>query len=504
MDLGTLLEFAVGRSPHSVAIVEDEKRYTYGELNAEANRLASSLRKLGIGRRDRVMVLLKNRIESVCLFWAVQKLGAIFTPINYRMSGKDVQYCINDVEPKVIVYEKASQKVSTEFRFDVRPLLISVGMDDADVAYRELVEKGSPEATWPAYPDDDIAVMLYTSGTTGNPKGVPRSHKNEYTAAVAHIIQNAYERDDSTFGAMPLHHTMGLRSLVTMCILSGKYVITPDFDAGVVLRLLASEKVNDLYMIPTMYHELLKSGGIQTYDLSSLRRIGYAGAPMSEGLVQECLRAFKPELFVNHYGSTEVYTITTCSIPGEKPGCAGKAGINQLVRLVNPSLEAEPEDVVALGEIGQVIVHAGSDEAFKGYWNRPDLTRRAIRNNWYFTGDLGYYDEDGDLFVVGRVDEMVISGGEHISPLQVEKVLGAHPKVQSAAIVGESDERWGQIVVAYVVPSDPSLSVAELDSFCKNHRSLSAYARPRKYIFVDNIPTGPNGKILRRALVDAK
>ena len=506
MDLGTLFDCAVSRYPNLVAVVHDKCSYTFLQLKEEVNRLASSLQKLGVKKRDRVMLLLKNRLETICLFWAIQKLGAIFTPINLHLSPEDTEYCINDAEPKIVFYEKASKHSLMKAKFHERPIFIGLEQDEGDLSYKDLVVRGESGFSGVACEDEDIAVMLYTSGTTGVPKGVPRSHKNEYAATIAHIIQNHYEMFDSTLGAMPLYHTMGIRSLLAMCMLNGKYVITSDFDSYTALSLLSREKISCLYMIPTMYYELLSDPRFSEFDLSSLKKIGYAGAPMSDTLIQKCFQMLKPTHFINHYGSTEIYTFTVCPFLDEKPGCAGKPGIHQQIRLVVPDANAgsTPEDIVPQGEVGEIIVHAGSSEAFKGYWNRPDATRKAIRNNWYFTGDLGRLDEDGDLYVVGRLDEMVISGGEHISPMEVEWVLLEHPKVAEAAVLGEEDDRWGQIVVAYVVPQDKTVSVHELDQFCKKHPKLSNLKRPRKYVFVEEIPKSPAGKILRRKLYDAQ
>ncbi|WP_126424912.1 class I adenylate-forming enzyme family protein [Brevibacillus marinus] len=502
MNLGTLVECAVGRNPNVVALVQDNRSYTFAQMHEEVNRLASSLQKLGVKKRDRVMVLLKNRIETVCLFWAIQKLGAIFTPINLRLSPEDTQHCIDDAEPKIVVYEKYSKRAVLQAKFNERPILIGLEQDEGDLSYRELLARGT--RTFASLPcdDDDIAVMLYTSGTTGVPKGVPRSHKNEYASTVSHIIQNQYAFFESTLGVMPLYHTMGLRSLLAMCLLSGKYVIAPDFDPRTALTLLAREKISSLYMIPTMYHELLHDPCFAEFDLSALTKIGYAGAPMSTSLTKKCFAMLKPQFFLNHYGSTEIYTFTTCSFLDKKPGCAGKPGIHQKIRLVEPNADGSStaHDVVQPGEVGEIIVHAGSDEAFKGYWNRPDATRKAIRDNWYFTGDLGILDEDGDLYIVGRVDEMVISGGENISPMEIESVLAEHPKVLEAVVLGEEDDRWGQIVVAFIVPQDATLTVLELDQFCKQHPKLSNFKRPRKYVFVEEIPKSPAGKIRRSEL----
>lgn len=502
MDLGTAFHYAIERYPNKIALVQEQTVLTFRQLNEEANRLASSLQKLGVVKRDRVVVLLKNRVETVCLFWAIQKLGAIFTPVNLRLSPEDTQYCINDAEPKIVVYEKFSKRSVMNVKFNERPILISLERDEGDLSYQELMERGSSDFTAAACDGDDIAVMLYTSGTTGVPKGVPRYHKNEYASTMAHIIQNRYEIFDSTLGAMPLYHTMGIRSLLSMCVLNGKYVLYPDFDARIALMLLAKEKISCLYMFPTMYREILSDPCFSDFDLSALKKIGYAGAPMSAALTRKCFDRLKPEHFINHYGSTEIYTFTTCSILDKKPGCAGRPGIHQKIRLVQSDTNgtSTPECVVPQGEVGEIIVHAESIEAFKGYWNRPDATRNAIRNHWYYTGDLGYLDEDGDLYVVGRVDEMVISAGEHISPTEIEEVLLQHAKVSEAVVLGEEDERLGQIVVAFIVPTDSSLTFQELDQFCKKHPKLANFKRPRKYVFVNSIPKSPSGKILRREL----
>ncbi|RNB85259.1 long-chain fatty acid--CoA ligase [Brevibacillus nitrificans] len=502
MNLGTVFDCAVSRYPFHVALVENNERYTFDEINEEVNRLATSMLKLGVARRDRVMMLLKNRKEAVCMFWATQKLGAIFTPISMRLSPEDTQYCINDSEPKVVVYESNSRRAVMAAKFSERPIFIGLEQGEGDLSYADLVKRGTHPFESVGVDDEDIAIMLYTSGTTGFPKGVPRSHKNEYASTIAHIIQNSYATFDSTLGVMPLYHTMGMRSLLAMCVLNGKYVLAPSWDPHSALTLIEKERISCLYMIPRLYHELLEDSSSSQSDLSALKKIGYAGAPMSEALITKCFQRIQPKHFVNHYGSTEIYTFTTCSTLDKKPGCAGKPGIHQRVKLVtpDPSGGSTPQDEVPAGQVGEIIIHAGSDEAFKGYWNRPDATRKAIRNQWYFTGDLGKFDEDGDLYIVGRIDDMLISGGENISPIEVEKVLSSHPKVAEAVVIGQEDDRWGQIVVAFIVPLDPAVTVQELDQYCKHHAKLSNTKRPRKYLFVDELPRNASGKIIRREL----
>ncbi|MGD6875695.1 class I adenylate-forming enzyme family protein [Bacillus infantis] len=507
MDLCTLLEFAVERHPNSIAVVQDQERLTYNQLNERVNRVASSFQRIGIKHQDRVMVLLKNRTENIVIYWALQKLGAIYTPINFRLSAKEVEYCVNDAEAKAIVYEKSSEEAVLKASFLVRPIYIGIADEDGiDISYSEMLERSPGTYHKPSIKKTDIALMLYTSGTTGRPKGVPRSHDNEYSAAMAHVIQNEYISQESTLGTMPLYHTMGMRSLLSMVILNGKFVVLPDFDRNDAIELLSKEKVTCLYLVPTLYHDLLNHPRFDDYDLSSLKKLGYAGAPMTTALTEKCVKHFKPAVFVNHYGSTEIYTFSINANLREKPGCAGKPGLHQNIRVVkaDPDGNTTPEDRIGIGKVGEVIANLKSNEAFKGYWNRPDATRKAIRDGWYFTGDLGMIDEDGDLHIVGRVDDMIISGGENIHPLEVEDILSKNEKVSEVTIVGESDDRWGQIVTAYVVPADSSITVHELDEYCKSHPKLSNFKRPRKYVFVKEIPKSNVGKVLRRKLRDGE
>ncbi|WP_102347226.1 AMP-binding protein [Bacillus sp. Marseille-P3661] len=501
MNLSTMFEFLVERHPERIAFVQGDMRLTYNQLDHEINKLAASLQQLGIKKNDRVTILLKNRFENVVLYWAIQKLGAVYTPINFRLSSEEVEYCVNDSDSKAVVYESASKNAVFQAKFQTKPILISVGeAEDGDTSYTDLITASPGGFIKPTIHEDDIALMLYTSGTTGKPKGVPRSNKNEYAAATAHIIQNKYEDNESTLGTMPLYHTMGMRSLLSIAFLNGKYVALPDFDAKAALEVISNEEITSLYLVPTLYHDILNHDDFHQYNLQKLKKIGYAGASMTSALTEKCVQLLKPEVFVNHYGSTEVYTFTICHNVVEKPGCAGKPGFHQRIRLVTADADGNstPDDLVEKGEVGEIIVSTDSIESFKGYWNRPDANKKAIRNGWYFTGDLGMLDDDGDLYVVGRVDDMIISGGENIHPLEVEDVLSKHSKVLEVAVAGESDEHWGQIVTAYIVPKDPSITIEELDEFCKNSAQLSNFKRPRKYVFIKQLPKSPVGKILRR------
>ena len=229
-----------------------------------------------------------------------------------------------------------------------------------------------------------------------------------------------------------------------------------------------------------------------------MRKLGFAGASMTDALLKELQAAFQPELFVNHYGSSEIYTFTIDQNAPAKPGSAGRPGINQRVRVMKLNA-ASPLMLAATGEEGEIVADLASDEAFEGYWRRPDADAKALREGWYLTGDTGYVDADGDLFVTGRVDDMIITGGENVSPVEIESCLSLHPAVSEVAVAGLADERWGKIVAAFIKRRAP-VGEAELDQYCRAS-GLANFKRPRRYVFVDAIPKSPVGKLLRRKLV---
>jgi 2-furoate---CoA ligase len=290
---------------------------------------------------------------------------------------------------------------------------------------------------------------------------------------------------------------MGMHTMIAMTLIDGCFVAMPQWDAAAALELIAAERISSLYLAPTLYHDLF-SADVDRADLSSVECVGYAGSPMPPELATRVAEAFQPRVFFNHYGSTEMYTWAIDRNQAAKPGCAGRPAVNSRLRLVAADADAPPDAEVEPGEEGQVIAHLSSDEAFAGYWNRPDADERSIRDGWYYPGDIARVDEDGDLWIVGRVDDMIISGGENIHPAEVEEVLASHASVEEVAVVGVEDERWGERVVAFVVGSDAGED--ELDRHCKESSELAPFKRPREYRFVDELPKSPAGKLLRRAL----
>ena len=496
-DLGRMLTAAAERNPRALAVVDSGRRFDYAAWLDTAGRLAGGLADLGLRPGDRLAVVMQNRWEMAALHWACQLAGVAIVPLNWRSSAEEVDYFLTDSGAAALAFDESAAAAVAASACAAG--LRRIGVGDAPGGTVELADLlAGPAVTTPRAGEDDLSLMLYTSGTTGRGKGVPRSHRAERAAALAHVAQNCYRARERTLGVMPLYHTMGVRSLLAMAPLNGAFVCQPRFDADAALRLIVAERITALYLVPTLYFDLLASPRFAGADLSSVRKLGFAGAPMAEGLLRRVGDAFRPELFVNHYGSSEIYTFTIEQDAPAKPGSAGKAGINQRIRVVEIGA-GDPERTVAAGIEGEVIASLESEEAFDGYWQRPDADARALRQGWYFTGDVGYCDAEGDLFVTGRVDDMIISGGENVLPAEIESVLSTHPAVAEAAVAGLDDERWGQTVTAFVVRAG-MVDAAALDAHCRRS-SLADFKRPRSYVFVQAIPKSPVGKVLRRLLI---
>jgi 2-furoate---CoA ligase len=459
VNLALSLLYAAERAPSREALVGDGTRVTYAELRAAAARIAAGLEARGVAAGDRVACVLANEPETVELYWACQWLGAVFVPLSHRVSDADLAYCIDDAGAEVVVREPGAVHELRSGREHPGAL--------------ELDEHAP-------------SIQLYTSGTTGRPKGVPRSHRAERAGGLSQALQHGLHPRHRTLGVMPLYHTMGVHSLLAAAVVGGCYVAQPAWDPARALALIEKERVDSLYLAPTLYYDLVHDAALAKADVSSVRAVAYAGAPMTSALVEKVAAAFAPDVFVNHYGSTEIYTFAVHRAQRTKPGCAGRPALNARLRV-------DPE-----GE-GEILCHMSSDEAFAGYWNRPDADEKAIRAGWYHTGDVGRLDEDGDLWVVGRVDDMVISGGENVHPVEVEDVLSRAPGVLEVAVIGAPDERLGQRVVACVV-AEEGVREDDLDAFCLASDALARFKRPREYRFLPELPKSPSGKILRRML----
>ena len=502
MDLGSCFAASVRRQPDATAVVDGARRRSYAQWDIEIRAAAGALARMGLKAGDHLAVVMRNRYEMATLYWASHMLGLVFTPISWRGTLDEISYCLEDCEAVAVAYDGASGTATPEaaahLKIDPSHQVLAADGKGDGVRFDKLLE-ATPVARPAAADDSAICLMLYTSGTTGRPKGVPRSHRAELAAGVSQVAHHQYRMGESSLCVMPMFHTMGVRKMLATALVGGKLVCMPDYSPGGVLRQVAAERVSSLFLVPTMFHDIVRDPQFGKHDLGSLSRLGYAGMAMTPVLVEQCLDVFKPDVFINHYGSSEIYTFTICDHQRDKPGCAGRAGLNQVVRVVDPSARDAIEADVVPGEPGEIVASMASPEAFAGYWKRPDADARAIQGAWYRTGDLGQFDDDGELYVVGRVDDMIISGGENIYPEEVESALARCPGVASAAVVGMPDERLGSRVVAFVEPVSAEVTFEAIDAACLR-TGLARFKRPREYVFVKAIPRSASGKLLRRKL----
>jgi 2-furoate---CoA ligase len=497
LDLGLSFLGSVARDPNALAIVDCDLRLTYAQWYRRISALVAGLDSLGLKAGDHIVTVLANRWEAASLHWACQFTGMIITPVNWRSTASELDFYLQDAEAKAVVYEEVSAAVvAGSAQAQSLPQIALDAVSPGAISFAELTS-GTARDAQPRADAEAWSVMLYTSGTTARPKGVPRRQRAERAAALAHVAQNLYRRGERTLGVMPLYHTMGVRSLLAMSLVGGAFICLRRFEAAEALRLIDAERVSNLYLVPTLYHDLVHHPLFAQTDVSSVRKLGFAGAPMTDGLINKLAAAFDPDLFVNHYGSSEIYTFTIEQNAPRKPGSAGRAGINETVRVVKLGAKSVDE-LAAPGEEGEVISLLASDESFEGYWRRPDADAKALRQGWYFTGDTGFVDRDGDLFVTGRVDDMIITGGENVSPVEIESCLSLHAAVSEVAVVGLPDERWGKVITAFV-KRRTAIEADDLDAFCRAS-GLASFKRPRRYVFVAEIPKSPVGKLLRRKL----
>jgi fatty-acyl-CoA synthase len=504
--------------PTDEALVYPEAgiRLEYAELDARATRFANVLRELGVSKGDTVSVMSHNSVPMVVSVYGIPRAGGVFSPVNYRLAPDEAAYIFDDSGAEVVCFDESVRGTVGNVREELTADRFVYFDDDSNpvpeyaVGFHELL--GDAVETPPAVSNDpgDVWAIMYTSGTTGRPKGVVHTHEN----ATYHnmVMMGGMSRNRVGIIMMPLYHNAALNcSLLPGVNVGGKSVVLSGFDPEQALELVDEELVTSMSLPSRTWQQVLDSKEESDFEGESLESIGYGTSDMPPPLLEDLIDTFG-EVVSTAYGMTEMGPVAVAIEPEdivEKLGSVGVALPNHDARIVEPTSTEDPNDpvtpadTVPPGEEGEIIL-AGPC-MMEGYLNRPEKTADAVREGWFFTGDLGYKDEDGFIYLVDRVDDMIISGGENIYPTEVEAVLYESDLVADAGVVGIDDDQWGEAVTAYVVPSegtDPEGLEEKLDQYCLDSEQLAEFKRPRRYVFVDELPKNPSGKIQRYKLRD--
>ncbi|MFC2045403.1 AMP-binding protein [Chloroflexota bacterium] len=504
--VGDLLDINTARSPYETALIDPANHITmpWIEWNTQAVSLANFLIENSIGHGDRVVTFLRDAIELPTSLFAVAKAGGIFVPVNYRLSPEELGYIVNDCAAKVLIFDEDGRQVVERIRDRLKSVevFIYTGTESPKYAtlFNDLINECKDIHREIPVSEDDVAAIMYTSGTTGRPKGTVHTHRGFLGAVTAWSQPAKITPLDRSLALGPLYHVGGLLSnFLPTLYMGGSNVIQRQFVPTDTLNWIKDHTITVIWATPTHLNMLASVEGVDEYDTSNLRAIQYSGAPLTLGLARKIRGIFSNVNLINAYGMTELDAVSALypEEHDEHLGSVGRALPKTFVRIVAPG-EADTDAEVSRNGVGEIIVK--SPCVMREYWNLPDQTEKVLKNGWYFTGDLGKMDEDGYLFFMEREDDMIISGGENIYPLEVENYLSRHKKVRNVSVIGTPSEQWGEIVTALVIKADESLTEQELDEYCLKSDELATYKRPKTYIFVNELPTTSSGKVDKKLL----
>ncbi len=496
-----LVWYAAERTPDHLAIVDDrtERRLTYREMIEEVETIAAGLAARGIKSGDRFATVLPNFYEHCLLILALTRLGVAPAMINARLTPAEVAQLVADgamAGAAILPNGELAQAVA-EVLPDGAPLL-SIGAVDGAEDFEACRGDSATLAPFVQPKPEDLAYIFYTSGTTGLPKGVeiPQRTTEGRITWISPMGGLRIGTHTRILGLAPISHCIGYYgNFLAALAYNGTYYIMSQFDPAKAVDAIAEHQINFLFTVPTFFAGMVQAPNYDPAKMASLELILFGGASIPPSLLERLDKEW-PATFRHIFGTTE----TMCSLYNPTPvgqSTRLRAGFYSRVRVVEYG--GGVHDVVAPGEEGELIVDANADTIFDGYLNRPDATAEKKRDGWYFTGDVFRQLEDGDIQLVGRVDDVIRSGGENIHPDDVEPILRDHPGVADVSVVGIKDDYWGEMTVACVVAGETAPSAADLDSHCKAS-TLSPYKRPRGYVFVDALPRNAANKVLRRVL----
>lgn len=501
MNISELLSRNARKYPLQEAVVTETERITYQRLNELVNRFASSLQSLGINASDKVVLFMPNTLEFVISYFAVQRLGAIIVPVNAKLTQPELEYIIGHCDAKALIVHE--QLFETARNFSKTSLLcMKTGpASDGWRSFQACIDSGPNEEIKCLLAEEDESTILYTSGTTGKPKGVLFTNRNILTVAVMMAVEMSMKPESRMLHMMPLSHSAPLHLfLVAGTYVGAAHVLAPVFTPERLLQLVHTEKTTHFFGAPVAYLFTAKQPDLPSYDLSSMAYWVYGGAPLSKAEVQFIQSSFQTKNLYCVYGLTESGPSGTLLLPEEhteKSGSIGKRGaLGTELRIV----DSDGKDC-APNEIGELLLYGEGN--MKGYYKNPEQTKEAYLDGWIRTGDLGKKDEDGFIWVVDRKKDLILSGGVNIYPKEIEEELIRHPAISEVAVIGVPHPEWGETVKAFLVAAE---DWDDLEAECSKFLDgkLSKYKVPKLYEKVDALPRNATGKILKQVLRKAQ
>jgi long-chain acyl-CoA synthetase len=489
-NLARILSETAQRRGDATAVKLDDVELSYGLLEEGAKRVAGLIRARGLEDGERVGVMLPNVPYFPIVYYGVLRAGGVVVPMNVLLKSREVEFYLSDSGARLVFawgdFAEAAEPGAEAAGAEC--VLVRPGEFERLVVEQEPVQETADRVA------DDTAVILYTSGTTGTPKGAELTHDNLYRNCKVATSLFDFGDDEVVLGALPLFHSFGQTCAMNTCVLGGgTLTLIPRFDPEKALEVVERDRVTVFLGVPTMYNAMLHAEGRERRDTSSLRLCASGGSGMPGELMRRFGEAFDC-IVLEGYGLSETSPVASFNHPDRerKPGSIG-----QPIERVEMKVGDDDGNEVSQGEVGEIVIRGHN--VMKGYWNRPDATAEAIVDGWFHTGDMARVDEDGYFFIVDRKKELIIRGGYNVYPREIEEVLYEHPAIQEAAVVGVPDEKMGEEVgAAVVLRKGERLEGDELTSYVREH--VASYKYPRRIWFVDELPKGPTGKILKREI----
>lgn len=498
------LDYYGRNGPDAPCLSLEKTSRSYGEILALTNQLANGLLALGVAKGERVAILSENSIEHCLLFMAASKVGAVAVPLNFRLAPAEIGFIVSDSATRVLLVLEGMESTLEALRGQLpQGIVIATGWESDDHHLESWLAGFSAESPVVEVDQHEAVIQLYTSGTTGNPKGVVSSHYNILTLCMMNMIATPHRSAQGSAGIIcaPLFHIGGAGSLFSSLYHGQHALLHKGFDPVRLIDDIERYPVDSVFMVPAMIMMVLQMPDIEQRDFSKLRQIFYGASPISETVLRKALAVFQCD-FVQMYGMTET-TGTVVNLSSEDHRKAldgrpellrscGRPSIGGAVKVVDSNGNEKPP-----GEVGEIWLK--SETNMIGYYNLPEATTTNLTNGWVHTGDAGYMDQEGYLYLKDRIKDMVVSGGENIYPVEVENAIATHNAVVDVAVIGIPDDKYGEALLAFVVTkADMTLTLEELVDSCRD--KIAGYKIPRQLEIIDELPRNPSGKILKKVL----